>query len=303
MREDVSQTELVAARRARPSSAPTPRERNIPMARRISIALIVVLLLAVLATPAFAIVYGEPDGDAHPYVGSMVLEIPDLGLFQWCSGTLISENVFLTASHCTAPVDSFLAAYPGARMLVTFDATIQAGGTFYTGSWYTNPNYNGFYGQYGQSDPGDIAVIVLDESPGITPASLPTAGLLDELKADHLLKDTLFTAVGYGSVRDSRQGAFDAIDADNLDRMRGDQEFLALTKSWLHLSMNQATGNAGTCYGDSGGPHFIHLDGVETDIVASITVTGDAPCKASDVTYRTDTPAARAFLADFVNLP
>ena len=43
-------------------------------------------------------------------------------------------------------------------------------------------------------------------------------------------------------------------------------------------------GNGGTCYGDSGGPYFIHLDGQDTDIVASITVTGDAPCKVTDKT-------------------
>jgi hypothetical protein len=33
------------------------------------------------------------------------------------------------------------------------------------------------------------------------------------------------------------------------------------------------------------------------------TVTGDAPCLATDQTYRTDTAAARAFLANFVTLP
>ncbi len=35
----------------------------------------------------------------------------------------------------------------------------------------------------------------------------------------------------------------------------------------------------------------------------SITVTGDAMCKATDKTYRVDTPWAREFLAQFVALP
>jgi hypothetical protein len=61
--------------------------------------------------------------------------------------------------------------------------------------------------------------------------------------------------------------------------------------------------SGGTCYGDSGGPHFIHLNGVETDIIASITVTGDAVCKATDMTYRMDTPVVREFLGQFVSLP
>ena len=67
--------------------------------------------------------------------------------------------------------------------------------------------------------------------------------------------------------------------------------------------MTQATGNGGTCYGDSGGPHFIHLNGEETNIVVSITVGGDAPCKASDKTYRMDTQSARDFLGEYVALP
>jgi hypothetical protein len=141
-----------------------------------------------------------------------------------------------------------------------------------------------------------------DPPPGITPARLPTAGLLDELKAGHTLKDTLFTAVGYGTVRETNRTGPQAL-LDNLDRNRVDQEFLSLTNSWLTLSMNLATGNGGTCYGDSGGPHFLHLDGVETNIVASVTVTGDAQCKASDKTYRMDTESARSFLGNFVTLP
>ncbi len=67
--------------------------------------------------------------------------------------------------------------------------------------------------------------------------------------------------------------------------------------------MTPATGDGGTCYGDSGGPHFIWIDGVETNIVASITVTGDAQCKALDTTYRMDTEAARDFLGGFLTLP
>jgi len=270
-----------------------------PSHRRLITIITVVILLSIVAVPAFAITYGVPDGNAHPFVGSMVARIPGEGVFQWCSGTLISANVFLTASHCTAPIDSFLAENPGAELLVTFDPTISESSTFYTGTWYTNPNY---LAGNGASDTGDVAVIVLDQSPGITPASLPTAGLLDQLQASHVLNDTRFTAVGYGTVRVTNRTGFQGI-LDNVDRNRVEQGFLSLTKAWMTLSMNLSTGNGGTCYGDSGGPHFIHLDGVETRIVASITVTGDAPCKATDKTYRMDTESARSFLSDFVDLP
>jgi secreted trypsin-like serine protease len=273
------------------------------MSRKIFILSITLILLLALTTPALAITYGEPDGNTHPNVGSIVLQIPGSGLFQLCSGTLISENVYLTASHCTVGLDSLLERYPGSQVLVTFDPTINENSTFYTGVWHTNPNYNDYQGQFGSADPGDVAVIVLNQAPSrITPARLPAAGLLDTLKEEHILKSTSFTAVGYGTVRDTNRTGFQGI-LGNLDRNRVDQEFLSLTNAWLTMSMNLATGNGGTCYGDSGGPHFIHLNGVETDIVASITVTGDSPCKATDKTYRMDTESARSFLGNYVTLP
>jgi hypothetical protein len=268
--------------------------------RRLITITVLVALLFVFALPALAITYGEPDGNDHPFVGSMVLRLADGRVFQWCSGTLIAADVFLTASHCTAPIAAVLAANPGAEMLVTFDPTISESGTFYTGTPVTNPN---FLAGHGASDTGDVAVILLDQAPpGITPAQLPEAGLLDQLKASHVLKDTRFTAVGYGTVREVNTTGFAGI-LDNLDRNRVEQGFLSLTKAWMTLPMTLSTGNGGTCYGDSGGPHFIHLDGEETNIVASITVTGDAPCVATDKTYRMDTEAARSFLANYVTLP
>lgn len=282
--------------------ANTDRTRFWHWHRSLAILATATALLFSVTIPALAITYGEPDGNDHPFVGAIVLNVPDEGLFQLCSGTLIAGDVFLTASHCTAPLDDILVDFPGTQVLVTFDPTISESGTFYTGQWFTNPNYNGGQGPGGNSDTGDVAVIVLDQAPGITPARLPEAGLLDELRATHVLKDTLFTAVGYGTVRDTNRTGFQGI-LDNLDRNRVEQEFLSLIPAWLTLSMNLSTGNGGTCYGDSGGPHFIHLNGVETDIVASITVTGDAPCKATDKTYRMDTESARNFLADFVDLP
>lgn len=267
--------------------------------RSLIVVTMAIVLLLVFTVPASAIVYGVPDGNAHPFVGSMVARIPGEGVFQWCSGTLIAADVFLTASHCTAPVDEFLAENPEAEVLVTFDPVITEDSTFYTGTPVTNP---AFLTGNGVSDTNDVAVILLDQSPGISPAQLPPAGLLDELQASHVLNDTLFTAVGYGTIRETNRTGFQGI-LDNMERRRADQEMLSLTKAWLTLSMNVATGNGGTCYGDSGGPHFIHLNGHETKIIASITVTGDAVCKATDKTYRMDTEAARSFLSQFVSLP
>jgi hypothetical protein len=79
------------------------------------------------------------------------------------------------------------------------------------------------------------------------------------------------------------------------------QFFLSLQRAWLNLSENPSTGSGGTCFGDSGGPHF--LGGVESNLEVALTVTGDAVCRATDKTYRLDTRAARAFLSGYVTLP
>ena len=69
--------------------------------------------------------------------------------------------------------------------------------------------------------------------------------------------------------------------------------------AWLRISMNPATGNGGTCYGDSGGPNFLGTSG----IIAATTITGDAVCRSTNVVYRLDTTSARSFLGAYVALP
>jgi len=75
--------------------------------------------------------------------------------------------------------------------------------------------------------------------------------------------------------------------------------FSALNNTFLRLSQNPATGDGGTCYGDSGGPNFLG----DSRVIASITITGDVPCRARNDTYRLDTRSARSFLGRFVTLP
>jgi Trypsin len=266
------------------------------MRRALLLLSLVGLITLAASPPAGAIVYGQFDGNRHPNVGTMVVEIEGESV-SVCSGTLIAPTVFLTASHCTAFVEQALGTN---RVWVSFDPVFDPDtSTLLPGTAHTNPEF-GFSGPGGFADPHDIAVIVLDSTVGTTPAQLPPAGLLDQLKASGQLRDQIFTAVGYGAVRETRTTGPQGI-LDNNQRRFGLQHMNALRPAWLQLSMNQATGDAGTCFGDSGGPHF--LGGATSNLVVSITVTGDTMCKATDTTYRVDTASARAFLDDFVTLP
>ena len=84
--------------------------------------------------------------------------------------------------------------------------------------------------------------------------------------------------------------------------MKALEDFNALNKAWVRLSMVEARGYGGACYGDSGGPNFVELaDG--TLVLAATTITGDVPCYATNVAYRLDTKSARHFLKPFVELP
>lgn len=254
------------------------------------VALAAAAILALVAPGAGAITYGQPDGNLHPNVGSIVADYRGDGVLrQYCSGTLISETVFLTASHCTVGLDDI-------DWAVTFDTDLTLPNELHTGTAHTNPNYGG-----GFSDNGDIAVIVFDDAvTGIEPARLPRARLLSEMRADGTLQTSKFTNVGYGAGERSTGGGPPEFE-DEPFRQYSFSSFNALNKAWLRLSQNPATGDAGTCYGDSGGPQF--LGGKNSNLLASITVTGDVPCRATNVTYRLDTRSARAFLADFVPVP
>ena len=97
-------------------------------------------------------------------------------------------------------------------------------------------------------------------------------------------------AVGYGTVPEDKTGGPHAFFFDAIRRYAL-QSALNLEMAWLLLSMSPSTGSDGTCYGDSGGPHF--LGGVESNLMVSITVTGDAMCRATDKTYRLDTPSGQ----------
>jgi hypothetical protein len=83
-------------------------------------------------------------------------------------------------------------------------------------------------------------------------------------------------------------------------RMEAPVSFDGLNASWVRLAQTAPQGNGGACYGDSGGPNYVTIDGAL--VLAATTITGDTPCYATNVSFRTDTPTARTFLAPYVAL-
>jgi secreted trypsin-like serine protease len=260
--------------------------------RKLVAALTALIVLGAVGT-AFAITYGQPDGNRHPNVGAMIRLRSDGQYRILCSGSLIAPRVFLTASHCTR----FLEDQGISDVWVTFDSKFTQKSNLIHGTMHSNPLYN-----QAQSDTGDIAVITLDKAVNLEPVRLPPAALLDRMKADGTLNRALFTSVGYG-VQEPQPGPGGITNPFPMERWYSVGEFNALNSTWMRIAQTQATGDGGTCSGDSGGPQFLGAGSAETTTQVSITITGDVFCFATNVAYRLDTAPARAFLSQFVTLP
>ena len=254
----------------------------------------VIVILAVAVSPAGAVTDGELDGEGHPHVVLLLMEIGGAPAFR-CSGTLLSATVLLTAGHCT----NDFPGEPYSGMRVFTESDVQNGDNNYpfagpnsveAVSWAAHPLY--------ETAPffvHDVGVVILEE-PGVVLdeyGTLPSVNQFDQLKTKRGLQDVTFTSVGYGlqqinpvfiQSQKIRMVAHPHLIQINVPGFTGDFSML--------LSNNHSTG--GTCFGDSGGPNFLG----DSNVVAGITSFGiNGNCAGTGGVFRTD----RQNVLDFVN--
>jgi hypothetical protein len=255
--------------------------------RKLLILLAAIAFLVVTASPAQAVLYGQPDDNEHPYVG-VVRFFDEDGNYLWrCTGTLISPTVVLTAGHCTFGTASaevwFTETAPSTTDVLSGDYTR---GT--TGETYTHPDYDDFATFPNTSD---VGIVVLDEPvPLETYPSLPTVGL-----ADTLYKHELFTIVGYG-IQDTQPA-----QVAEVRRLQATVKLISLRSGYsagfnLHLSSNAGKPHrGGLCFGDSGGPVLYG-----TTILAVNSFVLNANCAGSGFSYRIDQPQVLSWIESFL---
>jgi hypothetical protein len=265
------------------------------MRRRAGLILALAVLLMLTALPVFAITNGSPDGNEHPYVGLMVADDANGNPLWRCTGTLISEDVFLTAGHCTEA--------PAARATIWFAENVdqEPGYPFdgdVDGTTYTHPQYdpNAFF-LY------DLGVVVLDEPIVMDEyGALPALGAIDALKGKN--KKGALTAVGYGlqEINPVRSQADRVRLQATLDVLNTEGVFGVPKDTSVAVSGSGVGGDAsdtgGTCFGDSGGPQFL----TGTNVVAAVTSFGlNGNCAGTGGGYRVDQPDDLDWLATFLD--
>ncbi len=304
--------------------------------KKLAAALLALTALVAMTDSAGAITYGELDADEHPYVGFIIYFLPEEPGWFSCSGTLMDQNTFLTAGHCTFGVGVDGAVDPdgtgGTDMWVSFDAyDVLAGwparadydteeALYAARSAWLNDPQNGFisgtaiphpdYDDFAQFPVNyDVGVVELDEPyvPRYEDGTLAGYGELAPIgTVESMLGATgrgrnaaLVENVGYGiqSVQPNPQ--------DETTRYKSTSRIVEGNGNQaqggnLHTLNNPSPvgGRGGTCSGDSGGPVFINNT---NDVIAVVSYGFSGTCHGADYSWRVDTIDSYAFLAAYID--
>src|SRR5262245_18227343 len=249
--------------------------------RRLATCIALCAAALALVVPLRAITNGELDGNRHPAVVLLLMEVNGQPAFR-CSGTLLSPTVLLTAGHCAGEPGEF------SGMRVFTESDVEHGNNNYpfagpnsveAVAWASHPLFT-----EARFFLHDVGVVVLD-SPGVKLKAgsygvLPAEGELDSLQPR---SSTIFTSVGYGLQQINPVH----VVAQRI-RMFAQPHLIQIDTGFtggfsMLLSNNHATG--GTCFGDSGGPNFLGT----SNSVAGVTSFGrNGNCAGTGGVFRLD---------------
>jgi secreted trypsin-like serine protease len=243
--------------------------------------------------PSF-ITYGELDGNAHPAVVLVLMDVGGQPAFR-CSGTLIAPKLVLTAGHCAGEPGEF------SGMRIFTESDVENGNNNYpfagpntveAASWQAHPLYtNSAFFRH------DVGVIQLTKAVKLSAGQYGTLPAVNQLDALQPGAATLFTAVGYGLQKINPV----FIQAD-LIRMSAEPHLIQINTVGftgdfsLLLSNNASTG--GTCFGDSGGPNYLG----SSNVIAGVTSFGlNGTCGGTGGVFRLDRQNVLDFVGRFLN--
>jgi hypothetical protein len=277
--------------------------------------------LAIAVAPGSAITGNFVEDFEHPYVG-LVVFYDDEGEFMWrCSGSLLTDRVFLTAGHCTdqdaeeSPVTArvYFQQDAGANFdpeteldPVTGYPEFCAPGTLGVTCATSDELFDfGFDNFAGFPNIHDVGLVILDQ-----PIALPEygqlagAGYLESVLAGPRgREDITFTLSGYGltfsnpaQVVSFRERLMALAQLVNLNESANTAGFN------LALGGSPGGGRGGSCFGDSGGPVF--YGEFSSNVIVGVTSWGFGfnrqTCGGPGFAFRTDTEAVIEWILGIV---
>jgi hypothetical protein len=271
-------------------------------------AIVLAFVTCGLASPARAVVWGEPDGNDHPNVG-VIFGLNDQGFSVYsCTGTLIDPVTVLTAAHCVGGEDF---GTPIARIVIDFDASLPLLPNGYylisrsvEGVGDPNPAYQDVHSP--QPGTGGVAGFLANQAfdvgllhlkapantvfPGIQPAPIVGANAIERNRSGP--KNAQVLQVGYGAQRNGPPGQADSYFID-YTRNRSLSVLSKVTDALLvvNANPNNTAGYGTPCSGDSGSPMF--FDGV----IAGVFSYAGGNCQNTGGGARLDAGPGRTFLA------
>ncbi|HZJ06563.1 MAG TPA: trypsin-like serine protease [Nocardioidaceae bacterium] len=268
--------------------------------RRIVAVLIAIVAALGLGTTSAQAVTGNFVADyEHEYVGLIVFYDGDGGYSHRCSGSLLTETVFLTAGHCVTLDDAGTLA-PAARVYFEQDVNDPATGAPFAGGVEAHTLHSyGFEGLGNLPQSRDVGLVILDQPvtevyPEIdTYASLGAAGTLDSYGTGI---DAKVDLSGYGV-----QNANKNHPVESLERLTAATFIIGGRNPRnnggynVQIASNLGGGRGGACFGDSGGP--ILLAG--TDVVVAVnSFVLNRNCAGQAYAYRTDLQAVISWILE-----
>jgi Trypsin len=266
-------------------------------------ALVTVALAA--PTPAVAIDEGVPDRAGHPNVGVLAADPDGAGPQRphlWCSGSVVSDRVFLTAAHCivaqppeTVWYVSLAAGSPATPIytpaLLGEDLPPFLVPLTRANEVVTHPRFGGF-----ENRTHDLAVALFPANTfaGVEPVELPKAHQLERLD----LGRKPIRLVGYGL--DPEHGDEEPVFIGEGYRQTATAPFRRLTRRQLLLDGDAAaTRKGGLCLADSGSPQLLPGTNLALSLHSENTNEVDA-CRGVLREQRLDTRSERRFLAHYL---
>ena len=212
------------------------------------------------------IVGGETDtGD--PSVVAVYAQQPGSDAGFLCTGSVIAPTVVLTAAHCVSTFETG----KGATFTVLTSANINRGGgqQLAVSEVHANPRWSAHNLEGGH----DQGIVILSE-----PTSLPALPFNRQALASGAVGRPL-RLVGYGISDGARQTGAGV-----------KRQVLTALRSIAPMLIGVGDSRHGTCNGDSGGPAFMKIDGVET--IVGVTSYGNEDCSDGGFDARVDTDLA-----------